>query len=74
MGKRSHIRGVATFMITGLIIAATAIGVGTWLRWVSRPPMISIRYVLDLRQTPPRPAPSPGRPQGTAQGRLLVTR
>jgi hypothetical protein len=35
-------------MITGLVIAAIVIGIGTWLRWVSRPSVISVRYVLDI--------------------------
>jgi hypothetical protein len=37
-------------MITGIVIAAVLLGIGTWLRWVSRPATISIRYVLDLDQ------------------------
>lgn len=37
-------------MITGIVIAAIILGIGTWLRWVSRPASISIRYVLDLDQ------------------------
>ena len=64
-------------MITGLVIAAIVIGIGTWLRWVSRPAVISIRYVLDLEQNQPRTAQSqtpaqvgPGRLGGQA-GRPL---
>jgi len=62
-------------MITGIVIAATIIGIGTWLRWVSRPAVVSIRYVLDLSQNQPlparpaSPARSPSRARTTAQGR-----
>jgi hypothetical protein len=45
-------------MITGIVIAAIVIGIGTWLRWVSRPAVVSIRYVLDLEQNKARPAQS----------------
>ena len=55
-------------MITGIVIAAIVIGIGTWLRWVSRPTVISIRYVLDLEQNTARPAQSHS-PAGAGQGR-----
>jgi hypothetical protein len=53
-------------MITGIVIAATVIGVGTWLRWVSRPAVISVRYVLDLNQSQAHPTQAPA--QTTPQG------
>jgi hypothetical protein len=56
-------------MITGIVIAAIVIGIGTWLRWVSRPTVVSIRYVLDLEQSQPRPAQSPT-PAQAGQRRL----
>jgi hypothetical protein len=37
-------------MITGIVVAAIILGIGTWLRWVSRPATISIKYILDLDQ------------------------
>jgi hypothetical protein len=55
-------------MITGIVVAAIIIGIGTWLRWVSRPATISIKYVLDpsldqaypvSAQTPARTLPEP---------------
>jgi hypothetical protein len=55
-------------MITGIVVTAIIIGIGTWLRWVSRPATISIKYVLDVNhdeaypvsaQTPVRSLPEP---------------
>jgi hypothetical protein len=57
-------------MITGIVIAASVIGIGTWLRWVSRPATVSIRYVLDLDQHPHRSVPSQTSAQTTTQVRL----
>jgi hypothetical protein len=56
-------------MITGIVIAAIIIGVGTWLRWVSRPAVISVRYVLDLNQNQAHPA-STQTPAQTTRARL----
>jgi hypothetical protein len=57
-------------MIEGIAIAAIVIGVGTWLRWVSRPAVISVRYVLDLNQNQAHPAPAQAPAQTTTQARL----
>ena len=59
-------------MITGLVIAAIVIGIGTWLRWVSRPSVISIRYVLDLEQNQARSSQTQT-PAQVGPGRLVTS-
>ncbi|HEX4062960.1 MAG TPA: hypothetical protein VHY58_18240 [Streptosporangiaceae bacterium] len=58
-------------MITGIVIAAIVIGIGTWLRWVSRPAVVSIRYVLDLEHNQAIPTQSQN-PAQVGRGRLVA--
>jgi hypothetical protein len=47
--------------------------VGTWLRWVSRPAVFSIQYVLDPKQSGPASAATQG-PAQAGQSRLTALR
>ena len=58
-------------MITGIVIAAIVIGIGTWLRWDSRPTVVSIRYVLDVEHKQAHPA-QPQTPAGAGRSHLAA--